>query len=62
MDILRFIETPMKDESIEEYEQRCEYEPITGKNLNNREEIRIHMKRKVYSRTRVRAIWSRNGD
>ena len=42
MDILRFTEAPMKDESIEEYEHH-EYEPITGTNLNNPGEIRINI-------------------
>ncbi|ELU13789.1 hypothetical protein CAPTEDRAFT_64066, partial [Capitella teleta] len=42
MDILRFSEAPMKDESIEEYEHH-EYEPITGTNLNNPGEIRINI-------------------
>ena len=42
MDILRFTEAPMTDESIEEYEHH-EYEPITGTNLNNPGEIRINI-------------------
>ncbi len=42
MDILRFTEAPLKDESIEEYEYH-EYEPITGTNLNNPGEIRINI-------------------
>ena len=42
MDILRFTEAPMKDESREEYEHH-EYEPITGTNLNNPGEIRINI-------------------
>ena len=42
MDILRFTETPMTDESIEEYEHH-EYKPITGTNLNNPGEIRINI-------------------
>jgi hypothetical protein len=42
MDILSFTETPMKDESIEEYEHH-EYEPINGTNLNNPGEIRINI-------------------
>ena len=33
-DILKFSETPIIDESIEEYEYH-EYEPITGPCLNN---------------------------
>ena len=39
-DILKFTETPIIDESIEEYEYH-EYDPITGTNLNNGGEIRI---------------------
>ena len=39
-DILKFTETPLTDESIEEYEYH-EYEPITGTNLNNSGDIRI---------------------
>ena len=39
-DILKFIDTPIIDESIEEYEYH-KYEPITGTNLNNRGDIRI---------------------
>ena len=42
MDILRFTEKPMQDESIEEYEFH-EYEPITGTNLNNPGEVRINI-------------------
>jgi hypothetical protein len=42
MDILSFTESPMKDESIEEYKFH-EYEPITGTNLNNPGEIRINI-------------------
>ena len=34
-DILKFTETPIIDESIEEYEYH-EYDPITGMNLNIR--------------------------
>ena len=40
VDILKFTETPLLDESIEEYEYH-EYDPITGINLNNGVEIRI---------------------
>ena len=40
VDILKFTETPLMDESIEEYEYR-EYDPITGTNLNNGGDIRI---------------------
>ena len=39
-DILKFTDTPMIDESIEEYEYH-EYEPITGTSLNNGGDIRI---------------------
>ena len=39
-DILKFTETPIIDESIEEYEYH-EYEPITGTILNNGGDIRI---------------------
>ena len=41
-DILKFTETPLIDESIEEYEYH-EYEFITGTNLNNGGDIRISM-------------------
>ena len=39
-DILKFTETPIIDESIEEYEYH-EYEPITGTSLNNGGDVRI---------------------
>ena len=39
-DILQFTDTPIIDESIEEYEYH-EYEPITGTSLNNGGDIRI---------------------
>ena len=39
-DILKFMEAPIIDESIEEYEYR-EYDPITGTYLNNGGDIRI---------------------
>ena len=39
-DILKFTDSPMIDESIEEYEYR-EYEPITGTSLNNGGDVRI---------------------
>ena len=39
-DILKFTDTPIIDESIEEYEYH-EYEPITGASLNNGDDIRI---------------------
>ena len=41
-DILQFTETPLIDESIEEYEYH-EYEPITGTNFNNGGDIRINV-------------------
>ena len=48
-DILKFTDTPIIDESIEEYESH-EYEPITGTSLNNGGDISISIKRKKYSR------------
>ena len=39
-DILKFTDTPIIDESIDEYEYH-EYEPITGTTLNNGGDIRI---------------------
>ena len=39
-DILKFTDTPIIDESIEEYEYH-EYEPITGTSLNNGGDIRF---------------------
>ena len=39
-DILKFTDTPIIDESFEEYEYH-EYEPITGTSLNNGGDIRI---------------------
>ena len=42
MDILNITESPIVDESIQEYEYH-EYEPITGTNLNNSGEIRINI-------------------
>ena len=41
-DILKFTETPLIDEGIEEYEYH-EYDPITGINLNNSGDIRIYV-------------------
>ena len=38
--VLKFTETPIIDESVEEYEYH-EYDPITGTNLNNGGDIRI---------------------
>ena len=39
-DILQFTDTPIIDESIEEYEY-YEYEPIAGTSLNNGDDVRI---------------------
>ena len=39
-DILKFTDTPIIDESIEEYEYH-EYEPIAGTSLNNSGDVRI---------------------
>ena len=39
-DILKFTDTPIIDESIEEYEYH-EYEPITGTSHNNGGDVRI---------------------
>ena len=39
-DILKFTETSIIDESIEEYEHH-EYEPITGTSLNNGGDVTI---------------------
>ena len=39
-DILKFTDTPIIDESIEEYEYH-EYEPITGTSLNNSGDVII---------------------
>ena len=39
-DILKFTDTPIIDETIEEYEYH-EYEPITGTCLNNGDDVRI---------------------
>ena len=39
-DILKFTDSPIIDESIEEHEYH-EYEPITGTSLNNGGDIRI---------------------
>ena len=53
-DILKFTETPIIDESIEEYEYH-EYDLITGTNLNNGGDIRIRSNRKTCSHTLARA-------
>ena len=47
-DILKFTETPIIDESIEEYEYH-EYETITGTSLNNGGDVRISIECKTYS-------------
>ena len=39
-DILKFIDSTIIDESIEEYEYH-EYEPITDTSLNNGDDVRI---------------------
>ena len=39
-DLLKFTDTQIINESIEDYEHQ-EYEPITGTNLNNGGDIRI---------------------
>ena len=44
-DILKFTETPLIDESVEEYEYH-QYDLITGTNLNNGGDIRISVKSK----------------
>ena len=44
-DILQFTDTPIIDESIEEYEYH-EYEPITGTSLNNGGDIKISIESK----------------
>ena len=41
-DILKFTDTPIIDERIEEYENH-EYEPITGTSLNNGGDVRINI-------------------
>ena len=53
-DILKFTEIPLIDESIEEYE--ClEYDPITGTNLNNSDDIRISIESQECSHILTRA-------
>ena len=47
--ILKFTETPLIDDGIEEYEYH-EYDPITGTNRNNGGDIRIS----IESQRRVR--------
>ena len=41
-DILKFTDSPIFDESIEEYEYQ-QYEPITGTSLNNGGDVRINI-------------------
>ena len=57
-DILKFTETPIIDESIEEY-QYHDYEPITGTSLNNGGDVRMMPElvsnRKTYSHILARA-------
>ena len=53
-DILKFIDTPIIDESIEEYEYQ-EYELITGTNLNNGGDIIISIGSQDVSRMLARA-------
>lgn len=56
MNILRFTEAPMKDESIEEYEHH-EYKPITGiQILITQVRLGSTLKRKISLLTQVRAI------
>ena len=45
-DILKFTDSPIIDESIEEYEYH-EYEPITGTSLNNGGDIEISIESQV---------------
>ena len=42
IDVLKFTDTPIIDESIEEYEYH-EYEPITGSSLTNSGDIRFRI-------------------
>ena len=53
-DILKFTDTPIIDESIEEYEYH-EYEPITGTSLNNGVDIRISIESQMCSHILARA-------
>ena len=53
-DILKFTDTPIIDESIEEYEYH-EYEPITGTSLNMAVISELVMNRKTYSHISERA-------
>ena len=46
-DILKFTDTPIIDESIEEYEYH-EYEPITGTSLNKGGDIRISIESHIH--------------
>ena len=47
-DILKFTDTPIINESIEEYEYH-EYEPITGTSLNNSSDSELVLNRKTHS-------------
>ena len=54
-DILKFTDTSIMDESIEEYEYH-KYEPITGTSLNKTAVIsELVLNRKTYSRILARA-------
>ena len=56
-DILKFTDSPIIDESIEEYEYH-ENEPITGTSLNNGGDVRISeliLNRKTYAHILARA-------
>ena len=53
-DILKFTDTPIIDESIEEYEYH-EYEPITGISLNNGGVSELVLNCKTYSHILARA-------
>ena len=53
-DILKFTETLIIDESIEEYEYH-EYEPITGTSLNNGGDVIISIESQTYSHILARA-------
>ena len=51
-DILKFTDTPIIDERIEEYEDH-EYEPITGTSLNDSGDVRISIEsRDVFTHPR----------
>ena len=54
-DISKFADTPIIDESIEEYEYH-EYEPITGTRLNKGGDIRISVKSQAVIHTTQREL------